>query len=118
MPILEPVLNIMANKVIGRFYFKKSSNGNLIGEFSNNKSSKISTESSNLAKGCSANYAGEYHSTWQENRRCLFADLDISENPSSEGKLFTLNWCRDGKPIFEGGGMLCEGILIGDYHDV
>jgi hypothetical protein len=30
--------------------------------------------------------------------------------------VFTLKWT--GKANFEGEGMLCDNILIGDYHDV
>jgi hypothetical protein len=110
----------MANDLIGRFYFKKTSNGNLIGEFSNNqKNSRISTESSDLVKSENANrnYIGTYNSTWQENGKPLFADLTISPKIGNN-ELFTLSWSRNGKPIFKGEGMLCDDILIGDYQNV
>jgi hypothetical protein len=109
-------LNTMANKLLGRFYFKQTSNGNLIGEFSNNLSAEISTESCDL-KGASSGYVGQYKSTWQENRKPLFANLVIAPN-TANSRLFSLIWRRGGKPIFEGAGMLCDDILVGDYHDV
>ncbi len=66
-------------KVNGRFYFKQTSNGNLIGEFSNDHSqNEISTESADL-KIANGNYLGEYYSTWQEKgKQPCFAKLIIS----------------------------------------
>jgi hypothetical protein len=110
----------MAGNLIGRFYFKKTSNGNLIGEFSNNLSGNIiSTESADFIKkveGADGDYFGEYNSTWQENGNPLFANLKISPKAGND-KLFTLNWSRNGKRVFVGEGMLCDDILIGDYQD-
>lgn len=108
----------MANNLIGRFYLKRTGNGNLIGEFSNNQSrNEIKTESADLIKSADGNYYGEYYSTWQENGESLFANLKISPKEGNN-KLFTLNWSRNGEPVFVGEGMLCDDILIGDYQDV
>jgi hypothetical protein len=75
-----------------------------------------------LKKGCKnkkcANYCyhGTYLSTWQEHGVPLFAELKISPKIGAD-KLFTLKWRRNNVVIFEGEGMLCDGILIVDYHD-
>jgi hypothetical protein len=109
----------MPTNLIGRFYFKKTRNGNLIGEFSNNLSGNIiSTESADFiekVEGADGDYFGKYHSTWQENGKSYFANLEITPKVGNN-KLFTLNWTRNGK-IFVGEGMLCDDILIGDYKE-
>ena len=115
-------------KLIGRFFFQKTDNGNLIGEFSNN-SDTLSTESSDWKKGCenkecaNCKWHGTYHSSWQEECEALFAELKISPKKGS-AKLFSLEWCRNNNNtssthkelIFVGEGMLCSGLLIGDYR--
>jgi hypothetical protein len=105
--------------IIGRFYLKRTSNGNLIGEFSNNQSGNIiSTESADFIKkidGADGDYFGEYHSTWQENGEAVFANLKITPKPNCN-KLFTLKW--RGASNFDGEGMFCDDILIGDYHSI
>jgi hypothetical protein len=108
--------NIMPT-IIGRFFFKKTSNGNLIGEFSNRQSAGIYTESSDLI-GNDSGYIGKYYSTWQEEGESLFANLEILQKPQCNNKIFTLEWRRGGQLKFEGEGMLCDDILIGDYHSV
>jgi hypothetical protein len=102
--------------ITGRFYFKQTSNGNLIGEFSNDKSTGISTESADLLGCNNIGFLGTYNSTWRENRTPSFADLEITHKPNTNNKIFTLKW--RGKSNFDGEGMLCDNILIGDYHDV
>ena len=112
----------MATKILGRFYFKRTRNGNLVGEFSNDHSDRVSTESSDLLPGESGDnqgaYNGSYHSTWQENGNSFFAHLNIS--PAVRSKcLFRLEWrdkSANGKLLFKGEGMLCDDILIGDYQ--
>ncbi len=103
----------MADKIIGRFYFKKTCNGNLIGEFSNDHGPDVSTESCDLI-GSSNGYIGKYHSTWQEKEESLFANLTIEKKGSSH--LFALNWSRDDHSVFVGEGMMCDEILIGNYQ--
>jgi hypothetical protein len=108
----------------GRFFFKKTDNGNLIGEFSNNLDPRIYSESADLIKGCEekdkgcvyCRYHGTYSSTWQENGSPFFADLTISKNTRND-KLFSLKWIvKNGSKDYTAEGMLCDGILIGDYH--
>jgi hypothetical protein len=115
---------INPNTLLGRFFFQKTDNGNLIGEYSNNLGTGVSTESADWIKGCedkecaNCKYHGTYHSSWLEGREPQFAELKISQKPG-DPKLFKLEWREDKNPnpIYVGEGMLCDGILIGDYHD-
>ena len=50
-------------KLIGSFYFDRTASGNLVGEFVNNQSSFVMTESAN-PKGKFPNFIGKYDSTW------------------------------------------------------
>ncbi len=100
-------------KVIGRFYFKQTINGNLIGEFSNNGTLKNYTESADLNSDTRKDvYVGVYDSTWHEDKAC-FAKLEITKKHDS---IFTLKWIGEGS--FEGEGMLCDNILIGNYWSI
>lgn len=109
----------MQDKTIGRFYFKQTSNGNLIGEFSNdNSQDEISTESAER-KVHNDGFAGDYVSTWQENGGPCYAKLSISPKKNVWTKIFSLTWVEtNGTRIFEGEGMFCGDILIGDYRNV
>ena len=97
-------------KVNGRFYFKKTINGNLLGEFSNNGTSKNYTESADLISNIKDDhFEGSYLSTWYEDGAC-FAKLDIKRLDGH----YSLEWTEGAH--FEGQGMLCENnILIGNY---
>jgi len=110
----------MAEDLLGRFYFKKTINGNLIGEFSNNfKNCGIYTESATLTKGKNKSYdddyTGSYHSTWCEGAESIYADLEIQKREDNH-KIFTLKWQSKDGLNFKGEGMLCDNILIGDYQ--
>ena len=108
----------MPKTISGRFYFKQTSNGNLIGEFTNYQSDRIFTESADQsASSGNCPYLGQYNSTWQENGKSCLADLEISPTNGSN-EIFSLTWREKGRTIFVGGGMLCDNILIGDYHSV
>jgi hypothetical protein len=116
---------INQNTLLGRFFFKETDNGNLIGELSNYPGPEISTESADWIKGCddkcaNCRYHGTYHSTWLDDDGPQYAELKIFKNKKTgANKLFTLEWRdKNGKLIYEGEGMLCDGILIGDYHDM
>jgi hypothetical protein len=107
-------------KTTGRFYLKQTSNRNLIGEFSNRQNDNIFTESADLkSENANENYIGKYNSTWQENGTAYFKVLEIMHKPNTNNKIFTLKWRgeRD-ESGFDGEGMLCDDILIGDYHSV
>ena len=107
----------LLNNIIGCFYFKKTQNENLLGEFSHNKSHIILTESADIIKSID-NFVGEYHTTWQENTKIYFSKLQISHKAKSGGKIYKLIWLSDkGDIIFFGKGFLVDGILIGSYRD-
>ncbi len=107
----------MDENLIGRFYFKLTSNGNLIGEFSNNFSTGISTESAD-STNILGNYLGVYNSTWQEDGNAHFANLTISQKNATGNTIFTLEWRENNNLTFIGEGMLCDNILIGNYQSV
>jgi hypothetical protein len=101
--------------IIGQFYLKKTDNGNIIGEFSNNLSDGVYSMSGDLLNGESG-FTGAYRVTWREKNEAIFSYLEISylyEN----NKLFKLIW-KDNKKkdIFEGEGMLSDNLLIGNYR--
>jgi hypothetical protein len=100
--------------LMGRFYFKRTSNGNLIGEFSNNKGETISTESADLI-GDGKGFCGDYNSTWQEKGEKRFANLNIKYKYDRTTRIFSVEWKEKNKLTFKGEGMLCDDILIGDY---
>jgi hypothetical protein len=102
----------MSENIIGRFYFKRTSNGNLIGEFSNNKRKRIFTESADLI-GNGSSFNGNYNSTWYD-KKPIFAKLSIISN----GKKYSLYWNEENKETsFWGEGILYDNILIGDYRN-
>jgi hypothetical protein len=107
-------------KLIGRFYFKQTSNDNLIGEFSNNKADDIYTESADLRKGTKGRipFIGTYDSTWQVNESPNYAKLIIENNHRPNPQIYSLTWTQKDKTIYRGEAMLCDGILIGDYREV
>ena len=107
------------NCLIGRFYFKKTQNGNLIGEFSNNKIDFILTESADIQNGkISTDFIGIYNTTWQQNGQNFFAILIISNKQNTSHKIYEVEWNdTSGKPIFFGQGFIVNDILIGDYRD-
>ena len=101
----------------GRFYLKKTTSENLIGEFSNDKSGEVFTEGAVLQPGKpdlaeKDRFSGSYKSTWLELGKPRMATLVIRHTH----KLFTLEWTDNTQVIFEGSGMLCDDILIGDYR--
>lgn len=104
-------MNLMTG-LLGRFYFKQTSNGHLIGEFSNDQSNAVMTESADLVERKEGKFNGVYRSTWQENGVVCSATLTISQ-PTNRS-VFRLAWV--GATNFKGGGMLCDDTLIGDYQ--
>jgi hypothetical protein len=106
-------------KIKGRFYLKRTSNGNLVGEWSNHSEDGIFTESADLQTTQSTKeFVGVYLSTWQENGVPIFTHLTI--NLIGNTKKYHLEWTDPNLPPgsipkFRGEGMICDGILIGDY---
>ena len=109
------------SQIIGRFYFKKTINGNLQGEYSNNYSDKSYTESATRV-GLDANesekYEGMYNTSWIETdeNKCFSAHLKISKKQDCLN-IFSLEWMsKTGKILFEGEAMLCDKALVGNYY--
>ena len=100
----------------GRFYFKRSSNGNLTGEYSHNFSKTIETESATAHKKAK-NFVGDYSSYWSETdwKKPILLRITIKRNTSNA--IYNVTWSDNGKVIFSGEGMLCDDILIGDYRN-
>jgi len=100
------------NMTNGRFYLRKTDNGNLLGEWSNDSTPGIFTESCDLNVGSGQCFCGTYFSTWREEGRACFATLTITK----PGHVFVLEW-RGNDGNFDGHGMLQSNeVLVGDYH--
>lgn len=107
-------MNNSEKKLIGRFYFKRTTSGNLIGEFSNNLTFSNYTESADLIE-TKGEFIGKYHSSWQVDGNSFSAQLDIRMKPMSTNILL-LEWVGAGFQYW-GEGFISDGILIGDYRD-
>lgn len=101
--------------IIGRFYLRLTTSGNLIGEFSNNTSKTNSTESADRQGVDPKCFVGQFYSTWREESVPDSAELTI-EPKKGTVNIFTLKWMVGDNPKFFGEGFLAEGLLIGDYH--
>ena len=97
-------------KLIGVFYFERTENGNLIGEFSNNKSDKIMAESA-MKETPSESLDGVYKSAWFDDD-FGGADLTITKKRNK----FILSWTTPEKKIYSGEGFLTNNKLIGWYE--
>ena len=125
----------MTKYFIGRFYFKLTDSKNLIGEFSNNhetckrnytESADRFPQNANAPRNADDDkFIGEYFTTWHEENHGEhehgLAKLKISRKHDG---IYSLTWWLvqdDGQvadiPSFRGEGMLCDGILIGDYRN-
>ena len=105
------------SNVKGSFYFKLTDNGNLVGEFTNNHTDLIATESGNRLT-IENTFDGEYLTSWRENNRTLSAELTIESVANNTNQLkYMLTWRRNVTTIFSGEGFLVDGILIGHYTD-
>ena len=110
-------------KFIGRFYFKLTTNDNLLGEWSNSHSSCIrcATEAANRAGEAEepndrsvSRFVGDYTSVWCEApNTCTYSNLVIRPKRGCNG-IFTVEWTGPAK--FIGEAMLCDDILVGDYR--
>ena len=122
----------MKKNFIGRFYFKLTDSKNLIGEFSNSSDNRIYAESADriaesdngISKDCcNGIFVGKYNHTW-----CHYSDdgsvegvvAKLTIDPKSPN-IFSLTWVvqndNNGLDMFWGEGMLCDGMLIGDYRN-
>lgn len=103
--------------IVGSFYLKKTSSGNLIGEFTNCLNPKIFTESADLVnKSEEMSFLGDYTSTWIEEEIAILVSLKIEWKEDSNKKKFRLTW-SNAKTTFHGEGFLLDDLLIGHYLD-
>lgn len=110
-------------KITGRFFFKLTANGNLLGEYSNDLSSRCVTEAANRIFSAKEperisryDFEATYESVWRETLdRCVCSNLTISRKKGCTG-IFSLEWKSPaGVHQFDGEGMLCDEILVGNY---
>lgn len=105
--------------LIGRFYFKKSHNGNLVGEFSNNRINIVSSESADVQSNeTNTDFIGVYNTTWQQSGEPFLCKLTIIHRQNTSQRIYSLEW-RDnnGNLMFVGEGFVFENTLVGDYRD-
>lgn len=105
--------------LIGRFYLNKSKNGNLVGEFSNNRINFVSSESADIQENESkTDFIGIYNTTWQQEGKPFFCKLTINHKQNTSQRIYTLEWLdQNSNLIFIGEGFVFENTLIGDYRD-
>jgi hypothetical protein len=107
----------MAN-IIGRFYFKMTQNGNLIGEYSNSGMDGVDAEFANSISN-DQGFIGKYNSVWEEdNNKTYTATLNITFKYPNNTKIFSLEWInKSGITVHSGEGMIVDDMLIGDYRN-
>jgi len=101
--------------VLGSFYFQLTNNGNLLGEYMNNKSTRVTTESADFIGEFHDSFIGDYQTTWFDGtgQNMLLSIRLKNENRN----IFRLDW-RIGNIIhFVGEGFLSNDQLIGTYWD-
>ena len=105
-------------KLNGRFYFTLTDSKNLIGEFSNQDCKKNYTEGAVLKRRepNDNKFIGDYISTWfeEDESKGVLAELKILKKYDN---IFSLEWRVKRLPVFWGEGILCDGILIGNYRN-
>lgn len=104
--------------IIGTFYFKKTTNGNLVGEYTNNKTNYLSVECAQITSSEKKNlFEGTYRTTWIEGEKPESATLKISLQNISVQK-YDLTWKSNSDiTLFKGQGFIMDEILLGTYTD-
>jgi hypothetical protein len=100
----------------GRFYFRLTDAGNLLGEYSNTDLDVTRPESAsrNDFSG-TGGFAGDYVSTWIEPPgRGMVAQLRIRPKPKPSTQ-FALEWEVSGTVEFRGEAFVNAGLMIGNY---
>ena len=113
----------------GTFYFKLTTAGHLLGEYSNPGTPRARPECAfrgdNIPNSDRTTFAGIYLSTWHEPGEVPEAvaatlRIDPKSAPADPPTQFTLSWTRGaggrGSLMYQGEAMLNDGILIGHYH--
>ncbi len=101
--------------IIGRFYFRLTKSGNLLGEFSNNVTNQNFTEGADRIKGDLTSFLGSFVSTWHEGGDSFLVTLTIDTKINSTN-LFSVTWVSK-KSNFWGEAFIVDDLLIGDYRD-
>ena len=102
----------MSNHFVGSFYFKRTTSGNLLGEFSNNGDANLHVESARLV-GSTTDFIGNYISSWDDGT-ISSANLKISPF----GNKYQVVWShKTGSTIdYEGEAFVAGEMLIGYYR--
>lgn len=108
------------NELIGSFYIQKTRSGNLIGEFTNNRNTRVFTESADLIVAVEdlTDFSGNYVSTWQEENVAIISNLRITVIESLNNRKLQLIWTDTTERkniLFQGEGFLAGELLIGHY---
>jgi hypothetical protein len=103
----------MQDKIIGNFYFRRTNNGSLMGEYTNRSNEKVYTEAA-IPTDKSQTFAGSYKTSWFEGNSedPHIGDLVIEQ--INEHK-FKLTWKNKNRDEFYGEGFIVDNILIGFY---
>ncbi len=115
--------DVTSRSLIGHFYFKLTTSGNLLGEFGNNTLRYNQTECADRSDGCGKDrtqFLGTYDSVWweyeQEDGGATLATLTIDAQQGATN-VFELTWqVRDpGAERYVGRAMVADGDLKGSY---
>jgi len=106
------------NLLVGRFYFKQTKNGNLLGEFSNNLTKLIFTECANIKSEFTKKHSfiGDYETVWFEKGAESFTLKIEFKFKNKEILKLTLTNPQNNQIIFHGEGFIVDKILIGNYQ--
>ncbi|OYQ32136.1 hypothetical protein CHU92_14790 [Flavobacterium cyanobacteriorum] len=106
------------SKIVGSFYLRKTEDGNLKGEFTNNTLFTLSGEYA-VPKDTGADpFVGRYLSSWSEKGEPHSAELVIEPIASNEScsDRYKLVWIDNAAGItYEAEAFVAEGMLIGHY---
>lgn len=101
--------------VLGSFYFRRTTNGNLIGEYTNNAAERVVTESADLIGEQNESFVGDYRSTWFDGEgRTMTLEIRLK---NINLNIFRLRWSDRNKNHFVGEAFLNNDMLIGVYCD-
>lgn len=106
----------------GRFYFKQTTSGNLLGEYGNEGLVPVTgTESAVMREDSKSDFSsqpfvGEYDTCWLEGTIPTYAELEITPRLPLSSNTYKLKWKdANAKQLFEGEGFIAESMLIGSY---
>ena len=109
-------------QLIGNFYYQRTEYRNLIGEFTNNKTEIVISESAdfisiieseNPDSGIGNQFLGQYNSSWRQGNDVFRLTLKITRRHDSK---FSLTWRNEnGVTEYEGEGFMVGEMLIGYY---